>query len=127
MAQVAANAAVSSTSGHGNGIIGMHEVANALAATRFSDNDLALSLIRLMSPDNANRTTHVRYFIHSARALGLLAFEDVPGKLDEIMHPQLPKSDPASDELSGEADVAHADTTDTDNPEPAAGDESPTQ
>ena len=58
-------------------------------------------------PENDKRTTHTRYYVRCARALGLLVFEDVPGKPDEISHPRLP--DVASEHIESESPSDEAD------------------
>lgn len=100
MMRLVANAALALASATVDGVVRMHEIANKLASPRFDDSEPASPLLLLIMPGNDKRTTHTRYFVHSARALGLLMFEDVPGRPDEVSHPRL--SDTAHEVDTGE-------------------------
>jgi hypothetical protein len=114
MARIVSMAAVAVATTRPNSIVRMREIADALADTRPDEHELALPLLNLVAPDNNKRAMHTRYFVWSAKAMGLLMFDDVSGNLDEISHPRLPNNALDSEGL-GE-DPHAVDTGDDDAP-----------
>ncbi|HEX8034372.1 MAG TPA: NYN domain-containing protein [Ktedonobacterales bacterium] len=90
LSEAAAKEAVAIAASHEDGQVLMKEVAAALAASGSSFEGGAATLLRRISANSGRRIVSARYFVRSARALGLLAFEDVPESLDTIAHPRLP-------------------------------------
>lgn len=77
-----------------DGIIHMSEVAAAIVATPFDSNERAAPLLDLVKHTTGTKQwAHMRYFVRSARALGLLKFQEDPKKFDEIKNPSLPDPD----------------------------------
>lgn len=102
MAEAAAQAAVQATSTRPDGFISMHAVHAQLATTELASEDTT-PLRELVAPSNGKRTTHTRYFVSAARALGLLQFEDAPGTPDLIARPTLTR--PEAADVAPQADV----------------------
>lgn len=100
-----ANVAAMIGAEHNDGLVRLKEVATALAANISSVESGAVALLKLVAADNDRRIPHARYFVRSARALGLLAFEDVPASLDIIAHPRLPAATPAPDAIDVTSDI----------------------
>ncbi len=98
MSKAAANAAILVGSAHEDGVVRVSEVSAALAAQDSPVDEAAAPLFKFLALETGRRITHVRYFVRSARALGLLEFDDVPNSLDLIAHPRLPAATPASTE-----------------------------
>lgn len=94
---------------HEDGLVHTREVVAALAANGSSNGSAfeggAEALLRLVVADNGKRIAPARYFVRSARALGLLAFEDVPESLDLIAHPRLPATTSVPDEIESAHDA----------------------
>lgn len=90
MARLAAQAAVEAAATHEDGSVTMNDIAAALDAMNTDADETVAPLLRLVAPDNRKRATHVRYFVRSAGALGLLVFDNVPNQPDVIRHPRLP-------------------------------------
>ncbi|WIG59773.1 MAG: hypothetical protein OJF49_002520 [Ktedonobacterales bacterium] len=107
IAEAAARAAVQVALTRPEEIVSMNGVATALAAHDFPSDTAAAPLLKLIAAGNDKRETHARYFVRSARALGLLTFDDVPDSLDKIAHPRLPETE-AADESPEDA---HPDET----------------
>ncbi len=85
MAREAALAACAACEGHPDQDVTMHDVIAALQALpETSLDDQAEPLRRLLMTTNASRATHMRYFIHCARALELVEFSEVPRTIDMI-------------------------------------------
>lgn len=93
MAERAARAALLVGVSHQGGLVRMSEVAAAIAIENPSSADDADPLLALVATGNGKRITHSRYFVRSARSLGLLAFDDVQDSLDVIGNPRLPAHD----------------------------------
>jgi hypothetical protein len=82
----------------------MSDVATALA-NALPDSAAVGPLRQLVLGNNPRRATHVRYFVRCAEALGLIAFDDVPGSLDTIHAPHLLEATPLASS-DGAADDA---------------------
>lgn len=106
LSQAVANAVAAIGAVHEDGLVPMKDIAAALAANSSSFTGGAAALLKLVSDDNDRRIASARYFVRSARALGLLDFEDVPALLDTIAHPRLPATMPAPDAPDSAQDAA---------------------
>lgn len=98
MVEAAAKAAAQPGVVREDGNVHMVDVAAAVAANSATIGELAAPLSALVAPDNPRRVTHVRYFVRSARALGLLEFADVADSLDLIARPRLVDATPTPHE-----------------------------
>lgn len=120
-AQVSARAVLAVVATNASGVILMSDIAEtvvSLSSTEGQSENALLDLVKLTR--GTKQWAHTRYFVRGARALGLLMFEDVLGKPDQISHPQLPEIAPDTEGLS---DDAHA--ADEDGNAPPTSDESP--
>ena len=106
LTEATAKAAAALGAKHDYGLVRVREVVAALAANSTSFEDGAATLLKHVAADNDRRITSAHYFVWSARALGLLQFEDVPESLDIIAHPRLPTTPPAPDERGTAQDAA---------------------
>lgn len=111
MSEAATRAALRVGAAHDDGLVRMSEVSAALANDPSLFDEHAAPLFKLLDVENGTRIAPVRYFVRSARALGLLEFEDVPDSLDLIAHPRLPGAGTIATDTTvhGEADeTGHA-------------------
>ena len=90
LAQAVARAAARVGATHADGQARISQIAAELAGESVPADETTLRLLRFLVPGDKLRIAPVRYFVRSARALGLLAFDDVPESYDVISHPQLP-------------------------------------
>lgn len=90
IAEMATQAAVLVSASHPDGLVRMSEIATTIAMEPLVVEEAAELLFDLVAPTNRQRITHTRYFVRSARALGLLEFDDVSDSLDVIRNPRLP-------------------------------------
>lgn len=97
LSATAAKEAAGIGAAHEGGLVRMEEVAAALARNGSSLEGGAATLLRRVAANSGRRSVSARYFVRSARALGLLQFEDVPESLDIIAHPRLPDTPPPPD------------------------------
>ncbi|MGZ3581306.1 MAG: NYN domain-containing protein [Ktedonobacterales bacterium] len=108
LSEAAAKVAASLGAVNENGLVRVREVAAALAAESPAGSPFeggAVALLKLVTADNGRRSARARYFVRSARALGLLEFEDVPESLDIIAHPRLPATLPTPNEIDTAPDT----------------------
>ena len=92
LSQAVARATLRVGATHADGRIRIAEVAAALAGESVPADDTTLRLFRFLAPGDKLRIAPVRYFVRSARALGLLAFDDVPESHDMLAHPHVPSA-----------------------------------
>ena len=80
-AMAAAHVALATTASGRDGVIRMSEIAETLLSAHTGDDDMATPLLNLVRfTTGTKQWAHMRYFVRSARALGLLKFEDISRK-----------------------------------------------
>jgi hypothetical protein len=105
-AQASARAALAVGAPHSSEIIVMSDVAAMVVSLPAAENEAENALLGLLRSTRGTKLwAHTRYFVRSARALGLLMFEDVPGKPDQISHPYLPEIDSDSERPSDDTQL----------------------
>jgi hypothetical protein len=115
VARLAAEAAVAMGQKRADGIASESDIADALLAQRAQSRSTVRRLLDLIEQTNKRRTTHARYLVRCAQALGLIVFDDVPNTTHLIRMPRLvetsdaevseasPDMDEAADEAADEA------------------------
>ncbi len=88
MALTTAQAAVAAVSNRSDNALNMQVIHAQLMRPELASDDTR-SLYTLLAPNNQFRYTHIRYFIHCARALKLLEYDDVSSSRDLITSPNL--------------------------------------
>lgn len=94
-----ATAAAAIAAKHDNGLVRVREIATILAENSASFEGSAAVLLKHIAADGDRRVLSAHYFLWSARAVGLLQFEDVPESLDLISRPRLPTPPSAPTEI----------------------------
>jgi hypothetical protein len=95
---------------HSSEIIAMSDVAVMIVSLSSTEHQAENALLDLMRSTRGTKLwAHTRYFVRSARALGLLMFEDVPGKPDQFSHPELPAIAPDAERVSDDTRVGDED------------------
>ncbi|MGH2502649.1 MAG: hypothetical protein ACRDID_09060, partial [Ktedonobacterales bacterium] len=108
MSKAATRAALRVGTEHDDGLVRMSEVSAALANDPSLFDERAAPLFKLLAIENGTRIAPVRYFVRSARALGLLEFDDVPDSLDLIAHPRLPAVDNGAADTTVQGEMGDA-------------------
>ena len=117
LSKAAARAAAQVGATHDDGVVRMSEVASALAAQSSSADEDAALLFKL-APDTGRGITSIRYFVRSARALGLLEFQDNANSFDIIVHPRVPDATAVVPSDAGVDEIAEiAISTTSESPE----------
>jgi hypothetical protein len=108
-AQCAAEAAVAMGQLRPDGIVSETDIANAMLAQRVRAQGRVRSLLNLIDQTNKRRTTHARYLVRCAQALGLIEFDLVPNMAHLIRMPRLVEtSDAESPDAAEDLDAALA-------------------
>jgi hypothetical protein len=116
MSKAATSAAVRMGAAHTDGLVRMSEISAALATDTSLYDEAAAPLFKILTLETGRRIAPVRYFVRSARALGLLQFDDVPDSIDLIAHPRLPDVTDAAG--TSDMDAAGDDVARADDPAP---------
>jgi uncharacterized LabA/DUF88 family protein len=109
-AQRSARAVLAVAASRSSEIIAMSDVAVMIVSLSSTEHQAENALLDLMRSTRGTKLwAHTRYFVRSARALGLLMFEDVPGKPDQFSHPELPAIAPDAERVSDDTRVGDED------------------
>jgi hypothetical protein len=112
MSKAGTKAALQVGAAHDDGLVHVSEVSVALTTDPTLFDELASPLFKLLKVENGSRIAPVRYFVRSARALGLLEFDDVTDSLDVIAHPRLPSVNAGTPDTTVPSDTDNATTSD---------------
>ena len=116
VARLAAKSALELERRHSGQPFSTSDIANELLTHHAGDQGAVRNLLNLVARNNPKRSTHARYFVWMAQALGVIEFEDAPNSLDLIRRPRLlesPLANDADESEQPEAEPVAGDTADT--------------